>query len=159
MKIVKLNQQQLKDIADKVIEEQLFNKIKSKLQNTVNNLSDRFSHEKPLPGKQPESTEKPLSQQYQEFIKKWEPINKDTTNYKALVYTQTQNANIIDSELQMKASQIINQKMQGQMKPGETRAFKLKGSFIPLDELSYMVDENGRTTFYSVKLIEFTPSK
>jgi hypothetical protein len=159
MKIVKLNQQQLKNIADKVIEEQLFNKIKDKLKTTVNNLTDKFSSEKPLPGKQPESTEKPLSQQYQEFIKKWEPINKDTTNYKVLVYTQSQNANIIDSELQMKAGQIVNQKMQGQIKPGEARGFKLKGSFIPLDEVSYMVEENGRTTYYSAKLIEFTPSK
>ena len=158
MKIVKLKESQLKEIVGKVIEEQLFNKIKDKVQSSLKNIGDKISPEKPLPGRKPESGEKPLSQQYQEFIKKWEPINKDTSNYKVLVYTQSQNANIIDSELQMKAGQIINQKMQGQIKPGETRGFKLKGSFIPLDEVSYMVEENGRTTYYSAKLIEFTPS-
>ena len=150
-----------------VIEEQLFSKMKEKLANAgqkiqgaVNNLTNKQgSTERPLPGRTPAPQGKSLSQEYQEFIKKYESINSDKTNMKALVYVKTYHEQTADNELDFQAQKIFGAKLYGPMKPGETRSYQMKGSFIPVDNISYStVDENGKTVYYFAKVIEYTPS-
>lgn len=142
-----------------VIEEQLLQNLRNKVQNVAQNVGDKVNS---MINKNQEqrtlTTKAPLgkspSVEYKEFVDKWKPINKDNSKLFGFAEFSGRDSHMTWTQAHLKASQILCCKLSGGngdcSMENNTQTMKLNctGEWPVYDESSYMTTGNGNDTYY-----------
>lgn len=151
-----------------IIEEQLLQNLKNKVQTAAQNVGNKVNSivNKQQPQQQPQPTQKnsnQLSTEFNQFVEKYKNLNSDKTkmNY-GFGQSSGERPDLVKNEAYNNAKMGLNGKMGTTTTDGNKTitVTNMTGGLIPIDEKSYgLQDQNGKITWYYAVVLAFKNSE
>jgi hypothetical protein len=147
-----------------IIEEQLLQNLKNKVQTAAQNVGNKVNSIVNKPQVQPtQQNSNQLSTEFNQFVEKYKNLNSDKTkmNY-GFGQSSGERPDLVKNEAYNKAKMGLSGKMGTTTSDGNKTitVTNMTGGFIPIDEKSYgSQDQNGKITWYYAVVLAFKNSE